>query len=129
MGTLIDDTAQANKENSPPSNSLMPSNVTYPLVQQNGLGKDSPHFMTPTFASKRAEAEKSNDRASTPTSVLPIKSDGGKTLLKSAAKRVGFRRAGDGTPRSKKEGTPKQSIVVPFPDKVRNSVPRECNSS
>jgi len=39
--------------------------------------------------------------------------------MSSAAKRVGFNRVSDGTPRSKKEGPIKQSKALIFPDKVR----------
>ena len=80
--------------------------------------------MTPTFSSSlqfAAGNEKKsdhNDRTTTP--VPPTKSskgESGNVWIKSAAKRVGFRRTVDGTPRSKKEGLPKAKIVS-FPDKV-----------
>ena len=75
----------------------------------------SPGFMTPTFASKQAESGKVRERNIIPT-VKP-KVEESKLSLKSAAKRVGFRREVDGTPRSK-ECSSNEHRVVSFPDKV-----------
>lgn len=79
----------------------------------------SPHFMTPTFASKRSHFDNPSDHTGTPVKIRPIKADGGSSLLKSAAKRVGLHFGADGTPREKKEGPSKHVGVASFTDKVQ----------
>ena len=64
--------------------------------------------MTPTFSSLQSVP-----------STKSTKAESSNAWMKSAAKRVGFRRNGDGTPRSKKEGPPKELKTISFPDKVR----------
>ena len=72
--------------------------------------------MTPTLSSSLQSVATTN---LTPlSSTKSSRAEGNNAWVKSAAKRVGFRRAGDGTPRSKKEGLLKGSKTVSFPDKV-----------
>ena len=111
MGTLSDITAQA-------SNTLIrrfPLSFGYqPLHSPAGMEKEnvgktrSPHFMTPTFSSKQSVAANG-------------KSEGSSAWMKTAAKRVGLHRTGDGTPRSRKETRAKQTRTISFPDKVGSS--------
>ena len=61
---------------------------------------------------------KEHEHNSTPASVKSSKAQSSNAWVKSAAKRVGLRRAGDGTPRSRKEGLLEQSKGISFPDKV-----------
>lgn len=121
MGKLTDITAQATNT---PRIPLHSSPGHQKLQSPAGMGKEnfgkprSPHFMTPTLSSSKQNNTASPEaKGITPVSepARPIKVDG---MMKSAAKRVGFRRAGDGTPRSKKEGLAKQSKAISFPDKV-----------
>ena len=120
MGTLTDITTMANNEptqhveatKTPPGPSLM--------KQDENLGsRKSPHFMSPTLSSTKQNAAKSSkaqDRTnSTPPSAAADKPQGN-TWMASAAKHVGFRRMGDGTPRSRKEAL--KSKAVAFPDRV-----------
>ena len=89
------------------------------------------HFMTPTFASRRSEIGKSNNRIAAHVSIKSIKADGGHSLLNSVAKRVGLR-VGDGGTQKKKEGPAKHSKVISFPDKVQELLTRKsklANSS
>ena len=67
----------------------------------------SPRFMSPTVASSRAKV--------LPPPVKAAKHD---NWVASAVKRVGMSRNGEGTPRSKKEGTPCHLNAVSMPDKV-----------
>lgn len=105
----------ASKVSSPFSdaNDLIPRDVTAVKT----LHSSSPHFMTPTLASRRSEVEKSRTRAITPVSIKSIRADGGHSLLKSAAKRVGLR-VRDGTPRGRKDGGLKHNGGLPFADMV-----------
>lgn len=76
--------------------------------------------MTPTFASKVAESAKHADRSPTPVSVKSTKNERSNAFLRSAVKRVGFRRS-DGTPHSKKGDILRHDRVVAIPDKVNDS--------
>lgn len=125
MGKLTDVTAQAT--NTPNQHlSSLPGHQT--LQSLRGMGKEnlgksrSPHFMTPTYSSSKQNSA-ANTHSKGPTSTAeparPIKIDG---MMKSAAKRVGFRLAGDGTPRSRKEGLAKQTKAISFPDKVSQAI-------
>ena len=92
---------------------ITPIHIRYP-------GKtSSPNSMSPTIASKRAQSHNLNDGPATPVSIKSIKSDGGQSLLKSAAKQIGRHRVGDGTFHPKRKSPVKHSRVVSFPDKVR----------
>lgn len=124
MGKLADITAQAtntpkNHSHSSPSHQTLLSSAT--MGKENFRKSRSPHFMTPTLSSsKQTIAANTEARIPTPASepARPIKPDG---MMESAAKRVGFRRAGDGTPRSRKEGLTKQAKAISFPDKVSSA--------
>ena len=89
-------------------------------------GNGSPHFMTPTIASKRAELEKYPLHTQVPIPNNIPRSVIRNTFMRSAAKRVGFGRDVQGTPRSKKEGISLQNRAVSFPDKVRDDTVSEC---
>ncbi len=124
MGKLTDITAQATNTpkhhlHSPPGHRTFQSPAG---MEKENLGKSrSPHFMTPTLSSsKQTVAANTEARGPTPAPepARPVKVDG---KMKSAAKRVGFRRAGDGTPRSRKEGLAKQVQAISFPDKVSSA--------
>lgn len=86
------------------------------------------NFMTPTMSS----AKKANhNQISTPTSASIEKAVTGKWMT-SAVRRVGLRRVdGDGTPRSKKEGSKQVHNALTFPDKLSTSSqgPMPGNSS
>ena len=123
MGTLTEITERAGNAMKRQSNSSMgyqsldsPNPASKSAEKENSVKSKSPHFMTPTFSSSLQSV--------TTASITPIpstnftKAEGSNTWMKSAAKRVGFRRTGDGTPRSKKEGPPKNIRMVSFPDKV-----------
>ena len=123
MGTLTDITVRAGNTMRRQSNSSTgyqsldsPKSTKKPAEKENLLKPRSPHFMTPTFSSSLQSATTTN---LTPVpSTKTSKVENNNAWMKSAAKRVGFRRTGDGTPRSKKEGPPKSSKTIIFPDKV-----------
>lgn len=132
MGTLSDITAQATNTIKCRSH----SSAGYQILQspagmeKENLGKSSPHFMTPTYSSSKQSVAvhgKSDGKSSPATSLKPIKGESSSAWMKSAAKRVGFRRTGDGTPRSKKEALAKQPKAISFPDKVCPSCLDYCN--
>ncbi|KAL2039360.1 hypothetical protein N7G274_008028 [Stereocaulon virgatum] len=88
-------------------------------MEKENLGKSrSPHFMTPTFSSSKQSiaVDTKHDHPATPVPARPIKAEGGNAWMKSAAKRVGFRRPGAGTPRN--ESPLRQVNTVSFPDKL-----------
>ena len=122
MGTLTDITTQANNAINRLSNSSPGYHNLSSSGEKENLAKPkSPHFMTPTFSSSKqsvAVKGKSPDRDLTPVPAKSSKADGGNVWMKSAAKRVGIRGRGDGTPRSKKGGSSKQTKAISFPDKV-----------
>ena len=101
-----------------------PTSAKKPAENENSVKSKSPHFMTPTFSSSLQSAAVNgkehdhNDSNITPVPSKSAKAESSNAWMKSAAKRVGFRRIADGTPRSKKEGLPKNSKTVSFPDKV-----------
>ncbi len=125
MGTLSDITAQATNN----IRRRSPSTIGYQVLQSPaGMDKEnhsksrSPHFMTPTFSSSKQSVSangRSDASTSTPMSTKPVKGDGNNAWMKTAAKRVGFHRNGDGTPRSKKEAFAKPKKAISFPDKVQ----------
>ncbi|KAL9098661.1 MAG: hypothetical protein Q9163_005723 [Psora crenata] len=121
MGALSDITAKANNTKRPPD----ASSTGYQALSSPGketLGENrSPHFMTPTFASKQLTTPTTNERhrSTTPVPVNTTKLDNnGNTFLKTAARRVGLRYTADGRPRSQKEVVPKHDQNIPFPDKL-----------
>ena len=121
MGTLSDITAQASNNVKRRSNSSMGyQTLRSPAsMEKENLGKSrSPHFMTPTFSSSKQSlaVDTKHDYPATPVPARPIKAEGGNAWMKSAAKRVGFRRPGAGTPRN--ESPLRQVNTVSFPDKV-----------
>ena len=126
--TLDNITTQANNACETVSASL--ANQKHKPLRISSIGGPySPHFMAPTVASKRLHYSDSNNRAATPVSTKSIKSDDGKSLIKSAAERVGFPRVGDGTPYAKKERPVKQSRVISFPDKARELYAQEDSAA
>ena len=122
MGTLTDITSTARNKQLRSIDSPMQAPKNAPS-QPEGNGKGN--FMSPTMASsKRTNASiacKEGPRTSTPTSVKLEKASTAK-WMNSAARRVGLRRVGDGTPRSKKEGLKNSATAVTFPDKVRDQL-------
>ena len=128
MGALTDITGNASKTSKRDSTASMASMASQALggvLPNENLGKKPPHFMSPTVSSSKqttSKTAKSNNPASTP-STGSSKQAGSGSWMSSAAKRVGFSRVGDGTPRSKKEGRSKQSKAVSFPDKVCSALP------
>lgn len=112
MGTLVDITDEANNMGEYPPNR---SNVTPALksAAQKGLGKShSPHFMSPTVSSSKQTIS-----PSVPLKTGKNSKEPSNAWVKLAVKRVGLRRLGDGTLRSKKEGLTKETKIS-FPDKV-----------
>ncbi|CAD6593068.1 MAG: hypothetical protein ASARMPREDX12_006684 [Alectoria sarmentosa] len=131
MGTLTDITARAGNTMKRQSTYSMgyqsldsPTSAKRPAENENSVKSKSPHFMTPTFSSSLQSAAVNgkehdrNDRNITPVPSKSTKAESSNTWMKSAAKRVGFHRTADGTPCSKKEGLPKNSKTVSFPDKL-----------
>ena len=124
MGTLSDITTQATvnyKRYSTSYTGYQALHSPTDMEKENLIKAKSPHFMTPTFSSSKQSATtsaKSGDKNSTSSSTKPLKMGGDAQWMKAAAKRVGFRRNGDGTPRSKKETKSKGSSAISFPDKV-----------
>ena len=123
MGTLTDITARASNTMKPQTKSSMgyqsldsPISAEKPGEKENTDKSSPPHFMTPTFSS--------SSQSTATTHITPVSStkssraETNNAWMKSAARRVSFRRPGDGTPRSKKEGPPKSSKTISFPDKV-----------
>lgn len=90
-------------------------------MDKENLGKTgSPHFMTPTLSSFKQSLTKNvkNDLRSSPVPLETTKPEESDAWVKSAAKRVGFRRVKDGTTRSKKDIPSLHAGAVSFPDKV-----------
>ncbi|KAL8717550.1 MAG: hypothetical protein Q9225_005215 [Loekoesia sp. 1 TL-2023] len=111
MGTLTDITSKAVNKNMRPGGSPMPTSKSTPSQIENS---PKANFMTPTMASAK---KATHNRTSTPTSMSIEKAVTGKWMT-SAVRRVGLRRiGGDGTPRSKKEGSKQSHNAVTFPDK------------
>ena len=108
MGTLSDITSNASnmkrRSNGSVGDTKGYKSLASPDEKDNHAKTKSPHFMTPTFASKQTTPPKA--RPLTPANSLK-----NKPFLR----RVGLRRAPE-TPRSKKE-SPKKGLS--FPDKVR----------
>ncbi|KAL9029201.1 MAG: hypothetical protein Q9196_002537 [Gyalolechia fulgens] len=94
-----------------------------PMPTPKGTPSQTDHstkanFMTPTMASTK---KANHNQTSTPTSTSIEKAVTGKWMT-SAVRRVGLRRVGgDGTPRSKKEGSKQPLNAVSFPDKLSAS--------
>ena len=80
----------------------------------------SPHFMTPTLSSFKQSLTKNvkNDLRSSPVPSETTKPEESNAWMKSAAKRVGFRRVRDADTRSKKGIPSLNADTVSFPDKV-----------
>ena len=120
MGTLTDITGNTSGTSKRRSTTPMASQALSGMASSENLGKKPPHFMSPTLSSTKqatSKPSKVSNRNSTP-SASSSKPPSSGNWMSSAAKRVGFGRVGDGTPRSKKEGPSKQSKAVSFPDKV-----------
>ncbi|KAL9632554.1 MAG: hypothetical protein Q9164_005255 [Protoblastenia rupestris] len=125
MGLLSDITATANNTK---RHANTTSNAHQSLLspEKENLGTTrSPHFMTPTFASKNSTTTLTNQRdfSETPVSIKSSNQDNTNAFLKSAAKRVGLRRTGDGILRSKKEAVLNDNRNIPLPDKLPDSPP------
>ena len=120
MGTLADMAGNASNTSNTikrQSTASMASQALSGVTPSENLGKKSPHFMSPTVSSSKqsmSRSSRSAERTRTPPSSLKAKTNA--NWVSSAAKRVGFSKIGDGTPKGKKEG--KQSKAVIFPDKV-----------
>lgn len=123
MGALNDITLHATnsiKRHSHSSTSYQSLNSPGAMDKEN-LGKTrSPHFMTPTLSSFKQSLTKNgkNDLTSSPVPLEKTNPEESTAWMKTAAKRVGFRRVKDGTPRSKKDIPPQHADAVSFPDKV-----------
>ena len=110
MGTLTEITAQANysiMRRSPSTLGYQCLQASTDMEKENPSKSNSPHFMSPTLSSAKQMALSKS-----------AKSESNNAWMKSAAKRVGFRRGGNGAPRSKKEEISKPSKAISFPDKV-----------
>lgn len=122
MGALTDITAKANNTAKLSPNTPITSAsqaLDSPKRDENLTKGKSPRFMSPTLSSTQQAATKSSkaqDRNTTPSSSSSNKAQGSNWMA-SAAKRVGFRRGGDGNPHARKAGIPSKAIS--FPDKVR----------
>ena len=126
MGTLSDITAYAGNTMKRQSNSSTgyqslgsPSSVKKTADKENAGQAKSPHFMTPTLSSSIQYVATTSVTPQPSPKLGDPKSN--TAWMKSAAKRVGLRRIGDGTPRSKKEGQLKSPKTISFPDKVNLS--------
>ncbi|KAL8657437.1 MAG: hypothetical protein Q9226_001909 [Calogaya cf. arnoldii] len=120
MGTLTDITSSAKNKQLRSVDSPLQSPKNAPSQSE---GHVKGHFMSPTMASSKKanpSATKDESRNSTPTSIKIEKASTTKWMT-SAARRVGLRRLGDGTPRSKKEGSKNSNNAVTFPDKLSTS--------
>ena len=121
MGTLNDITAKANNTKRRSTASSMAYQSLHSPEKENLGITGSPHFMTPTFASKQliTPATNQRNRSTTPVSLKSGRHETGHTFLKTAAKRVGLRRAGgEATLHSKKAAIPTHNKSISFPDKV-----------
>lgn len=128
MGVLTDITAKANnniaKRSSSSTSISIASNtqaLNFTNPDENLTKAKSPRYMSPTLSSTQQTAtklSKLHDRDSTPPS--SSNKAQGSNWMSSAAKRVGFRRGGDGTPRTGKAGI--SSKTISFPDKVHKSI-------
>ena len=89
-------------------------------LHNGGVAKaNTPHFMSPTIASKLSQVSPPDSRPTTPVSIKSVKSDGGQSLLQSAVQRVSRRRAATNEMTREHSRSPvKHSKVVSFPDKV-----------
>lgn len=125
MGKLSDITANASNTGSRLSAASMGYQSLDGAPSSENLAKKSPHFMSPTVSStKQVNAKPSNAPGSTSTPLTSsAKARASGNWMASAAKRVGFSRASDGTPHSKKEGFAKPPKAISFPDKVRRHSP------
>ncbi|MCJ1462421.1 hypothetical protein MMC07_001022 [Pseudocyphellaria aurata] len=124
MGVLTDITAKANNSNAKRSSSSTSISIASNTQAQYSTKTDedrtkakSPRYMSPTLSSTQqtaAKASKAHDHDSTPSS--SCNKTQGNNWMSSAAKRVGFRRSGDGTPRTDKAGISSRTMC--FPDKL-----------
>ncbi|KAL8774121.1 MAG: hypothetical protein Q9209_001229 [Squamulea sp. 1 TL-2023] len=125
MGTLTDITSKASNKNLRSVDSPIRTSKDVPSQSENHV---KGNFMSPTMASTKKANNATpptnhGTRTSTPTSIRLEKASTAKWMT-SAARRVGLRRvAGDGTPRSKKEGLKSSVNAVTFPDKLSTSSP------
>ena len=90
-------------------------------MDKENLGDSgSPHFMTPTVSSSKQSTTMNieNNRPSSTLPLKPSKAEGGNAWVRSAAKRVGFRRNDNDTPRLKKEALSKPAGNTGFPSRV-----------
>ncbi len=118
MGTLTDITVEINNGITRQSNASTTLQALNSAKKADSLAKrKSPNFMSPTLSSTQqnvANVSKAQNRYSTPPSATSKLQGSG--WMASAAKRVGFKRVGDGTPRSRKESLSPKGAA--FPDKV-----------
>ena len=123
MGALNDITLHATnsiKRHSRSSTSYQSLNSPGAMDKENVGKTRSPHFMTPTLSSFKQSLTKNvkNDHTSSPVPVETTNSEESNAWMKSAAKRVGFKRVKDGNPRSTKDIPSQHAGAVNFPDKV-----------
>lgn len=115
MGSLTEikaETSTPAKRRSNASANLKSLNST--KLRENFGKRGSPKFMAPTLASANqniASSPKPQDPL-TPSSEKSTKIHGSSWMV-SAAKRVGFKRGGDGTPRSRKGGLSPRPVILP----------------
>lgn len=119
MGSLTEISAETSNPATRRSNaSANLKSLNSTRLHENFGKRRSPKFMAPTLSSANqntANSPKARDRR-TPPLATSSKIHGSSWMV-SAAKRVGFKRGGDGTPRSRKEGLSPRAVT--FPDQVR----------
>lgn len=119
MGSLTEITAETSTPAKRRSNaSANLKSLNSKKLRENFGKRRSPKFMAPTLASANqntASTPKPQDPL-TPPLATSSKIHGSSWMV-SAAKRVGFKRGGDGTPRSRKEGLSPRPVI--FPNQVR----------
>lgn len=119
MSSLTEITAETSnpaKRRSNASANLKALNST--RLHENFGKRRSPKFMAPTLSSANQNTANSLKPQDPLTPPLAASSRiHGSSWMVSAAKRVGFKRGGDGTPRSRKGGLSPRPVI--FPDQVR----------
>lgn len=119
MGSLTEITAETSNPAKRRSNALANlKGLNSTRLHENSGKRGSPKFMAPTLSSANQNAANSPKLQDSLTPPVATSSKiHGSSWMVSAARRVGFKRSGDGTPRSRKEGPSPRP--VPFPDQVR----------
>ena len=116
MVVLSDITAQVtNRKRRSNASSLGYHPISSPAEKENHGKSTSPHFMTPTFASKQfvTPTVNSRPRSTTPVPTTSTKQGHGSTFLN----RVGLRRVTD-TSSSRKDNVLNYNKGISFPDGV-----------